>query len=304
MAFNEDQIKTLKLLLQTQSDGYKDSIDRLWNDMKEMRKDFAVQLNELQKSLEYTQKENDDMKDSLSLLKIENVKLVKELTSYRGANEENESKITLLSDKLDFMDDKDRRSNLIISGIEENHNENNEQCHKKTLQFFKEKIKVPEIDIISAYRIGRSNNRNRDIMVRFKNNDERNAVFRRKRNLKGERIYIREDFCRETQEIRKELLPKLKEARQQGKNAFINYRELIIKPAKENGRNDLERRESTGRVQDEIQRIETAEAVAEISSPLPSPRVLTTPCTPPRNREDQQTSTTNLRTRKTVKYSK
>ena len=303
MAFTEDQMNTLKLLLQTQSDGYKDSIDRLWNDVKEIRKDFDVKISELQKSLEYTHRENDDMKDSLSLLKTENKKLVGELTSLRVENDENKSRVIVLGNKIDSIDDRDRRNNLIITGIEETDPENNEQCHKKTLQFLKEKVKVPEIEIVSAHRIGRMHNKNRDIMVRFKNTDERNAVFRRKRNLKGERIYIREDFCKETQEIRKELFPKLKEARQQGKNAFINYRELVIKPMYENRRNALGRRGSIGKVQDEIQRIENSESMIDVS-PLPSPRVMTTPCTPPHNGENQRTGSTYFRERKHIRYPK
>ena len=69
MAFSEDQNNHLKLLLQIQAYAYKDSLNRIYSDFKEMKNDYDVKFIEIQRSLEYTQNEFDDLKKLLLRLK-------------------------------------------------------------------------------------------------------------------------------------------------------------------------------------------------------------------------------------------
>ena len=87
------------------------------------------------------------------------------------------------------MDDKQRKCNLIISGLEENQNENEEQCLKKVDKLITDKLKIDTSNTAKAYRVGHNNNKgHRDIMVKFRNQFERDRVFRKKPQLKGQNI--------------------------------------------------------------------------------------------------------------------
>ena len=104
-------------------------------------------------------------------------------------------------------------------------------------------------------------------------------------------------------DIRKNLLPKLKEARNEGKVAFIKYRELVIKPEKFkrfHSKTDDVTTSTATKVQDAVQRIEDAET-PDVSS-LPSPRILTTPSTPKRSTDTNRSY--QLRQNQQIKYPK
>ena len=306
MAFTEAQIQNLKLLLQVQSDAYNDAMNRICQDVKDMKKEFDNKLNELQYSLEYTQRENDDLKQNIKALKDENNNLKKDANYCIDATQAMKRKIADLDEKIDAMDDKQRKTNLIISGLNEDANENNEQCHQKIIKLIKEQLDIPDIDITAAYRIGKfsSQDKRRDVLVRFRTIDERDSVFKRKIKLRGQNVFIREDFCKETLEVRKHLLPRLREARNEGKHAFIKYRELVVKQNKLN-RSRTEHQGGTPsserKVQMAVQRIEGTETL-EVS-PLPSPRVQTSPRTP-KSRHFDAGRSYQLRQSQQIKYPK
>ena len=92
------------------------------------------------------------------------------------------------------------------------------------MDVLKEKLQIenPQLDIV--HRIGKpsAERRHRDILMKFSNIDQREAVLRNKKNLKGKSVYINEDFCKNTVEIRKKLFLKVKEARQKGMQAYVN----------------------------------------------------------------------------------
>ncbi len=56
------------------------------------------------------------------------------------------------------------------------------------------------------------------------------------RKLKGSNIYINEDYPESVRKRRKELIPKMKAARERGDIAFLRYDKLIVhkRQAKEN----------------------------------------------------------------------
>ena len=303
MAFTIDQIAYLKTLLEVQADGYKDSIDRLYKDYFNYRKEQEKEMQEIKLSLEFTQKENDDLKVELKKIKFENEKGSQEINILKEKFKLMESQLMKCEENVDYIDDKQRKCNLIVSGLEEIKNENSEQCHNKTSKFLTEKLNMPDIEIVAAHRIGKPEKRNRDILVKFKNQTSRDAVFKEKKCLKGQNVYINEDFCRNTVDARKMLIPKLREARSDGKTAFINYRQLIVKSAL-----DISTRKSkpnTAVVQETVQHYEAL-------SPLPSPlrqsntptRTSTASASKSDDLGDGKTSLQSLRPRSNLKYGK
>ena len=94
------------------------------------------------------------------------------------------------------------------------------------------RIDPQEIIIERAHRVGRKTSgesKPRPIIAKFLKYKDRDAVLKARRNLKGTRQTIREDFSERILKKRKDLLPKLNEARNDGKIAYLSYDKLVIK---------------------------------------------------------------------------
>lgn len=311
MAFTDQQIQTLKLLLETQSEGYKDAINRLHADIKETKKEHEEMVNELRKSLEFTQRENDDMKKEIMQIKIENVKLNTMVDLNKNNILQIQGKEKEIEDRTDQIDDRSRKMNLVLSGIPEGRGENNEQCFEKTRKVINEKLEIPNPDLVTVFRIGKpENGKTRDILVKFNNIDQRNTILKKKKTLKGQQLFIKEDYCKNTIQIRNALLPKLQEARRQGKFAYLNYRDLIIKSSSKFDKNNGDKM----RVQQAVNVIEQSLEGAIATSPLPSPfrtsSQSTDSYTPPKRTNEKnileisKENGTQLRPRGQIKYPK
>lgn len=94
----------------------------------------------------------------------------------------------------------------------------------------KEKLQLPDIQLERAHCVGqRSDQRCPPIIARFARFVDREAVMRNVTKLRGSRIFINEDLCAASQSIRKAQLPLLKQARSEGKTAYLRHTKLIIK---------------------------------------------------------------------------
>ncbi|XP_028163146.1 uncharacterized protein LOC114354784 [Ostrinia furnacalis] len=93
-------------------------------------------------------------------------------------------------------------------------------------------------DINTVYRIGKSdtnNGKERPVHVSFVNNWKKIEIMKKKKEFKN--VYVSEDYPKEILDKRRDLLPKLKEEREKGKYAFIDYDKLVIKEGKfDNGK--------------------------------------------------------------------
>mgnify|MGYP006890280533 FL=1 len=69
---------------------------------------------------------------------------------------------------------------------------------------------------------------NRSIVAKFHNFKERELVRKQGKALESSRLYVNEHFPKEVVDKRRRLLPKLKEARQQGKSAWLSYDTLYV----------------------------------------------------------------------------
>ncbi|XP_065656791.1 uncharacterized protein LOC136082202 [Hydra vulgaris] len=110
---------------------------------------------------------------------------VKEQTKKVSSQMKDTSAVNKTNNKLREIEDRSRRNNLTVTGINESEHESWEEN---------------KIDIM-----------------------------KRSVRLKGMNIYINEDFCYETVQIRKDLRDKMLRERKQGKYAFISYDKLIIR---------------------------------------------------------------------------
>lgn len=105
-----------------------------------------------------------------------------------------------------------------------------EETTSSVSKLLEDKLQLPAIDLERAHRVGQVRpSQPRAVVVRFEKFQDREAVLRSARKLKGTGTYINEDLCPASQEIKKSQFPLMKQARQEGKVAYFKHTRLIIK---------------------------------------------------------------------------
>lgn len=220
MAFTEDQILQLKLLLEVQAKGYNDSIDRLHREMSDMKKHYDEKIRDLEISLEYSYKAMDEIKTSMTPKDI-----------FVKLEDKSRDELQRLDSRINRQEDYSRKHNLRIDGLDESKSETSQQTEIKVLNMFQQYFDVSNIEIDIAHRIKSSSNHknNQTILVRLKKLSDRDFILRNKSKLKNSKIFINEDLCEETLKLRKVKIPEMKTARESGKIAYFVGDKLIIK---------------------------------------------------------------------------
>jgi len=162
--------------------------------------------------------------------KIEQLETAK--TNLETAKNVLQSENSTLKHKLQSQEQYSRRSNLVISGIFQEHD--NENLFLWFEEFAYNVLGIEKnISIERIHRIGpppKTYNRNygRPIMVRFSFYQDRQIVWQSKSVLSNSRVYISEDTLPEIQETRRRLWPIAKEAISQNMQATVTGDKLIV----------------------------------------------------------------------------
>ncbi|KAK3896113.1 hypothetical protein Pcinc_000211 [Petrolisthes cinctipes] len=94
------------------------------------------------------------------------------------------------------------------------------------------------MQIERSHRTGQASHvtgRSRTIVARFEKYGDREAVVRNAKKLRGTGIFINDDLCPASLELRKNQMPRLKQAKEDGKIAFFRHTNLIIREKNEAG---------------------------------------------------------------------
>ncbi|KAK4318554.1 hypothetical protein Pmani_010464 [Petrolisthes manimaculis] len=215
---------TLKVLLDSQNQSFRSAVDIIVDQFKSRITDMETRMSDLTRSLEFTQAEVTELKSEVKeLRKSDSVKqtTINELQTH----------VNDIEQRTNYQEDYSRRNNLRISGMEElPSGETWEQTTKTVQTILEDKLQLPPTNLERAHRIGPGgHSQPRTIVVRFEKFGDREAVLRNARKLKGTGIFINEDLCAASQEIIRNKLPQLKQARSEGKIAFFKHTKLIIK---------------------------------------------------------------------------
>lgn len=123
------------------------------------------------------------------------------------------------------------KKNLIVKGIEDEEDENEIESQTKIEKLIQNlRIKFnSEADMEEVRRVGKYRSETkRPILIKLVTEKKRNEILSQAKALKGTNIWIEEDFTKEVQMERKELMPHLKEARQKGYTAKLKFNKPII----------------------------------------------------------------------------
>ena len=87
-------------------------------------------------------------------------------------------------------------------------------CYAIQDLFSKElKTNIPDLMISDCYRLGKNKN-TRPVIIKFTSKLTRDSILERSKLLKGTRIYLGKDYDKSTREIRKQLIPYMKEEKE------------------------------------------------------------------------------------------
>lgn len=128
------------------------------------------------------------------VLREENKRLRVEMDRQRNMNNE----------RLNDLEQYQRRNNLRISGLPDKDGETAEDTLKSVVTLMEDKLNltVDEEDIDIAHRLGKYNgSKSRQVIVRFVHRYTKQKVLRNAKLLKGSRMYIMEDLTRLNQEV-------------------------------------------------------------------------------------------------------
>ncbi|XP_065645256.1 uncharacterized protein LOC136075749 [Hydra vulgaris] len=126
------------------------------------------------------------------------------------------------------MEDRSRRNNLRIDGIDENGQESWGDSEEKVHAFFWQNLGLKNIEIERAHRTGlKKDGRPRTIVLNLQKYKDQIRILKESHRLKGKNCFINEDFSRETVVIPKKLFAEVKQRRSNGENVSVRYDKIV-----------------------------------------------------------------------------
>ena len=143
-----------------------------------------------------------------------------------------ETAVQEMQERMVKLEAYSRRDNLVFDGIPESDNEN---CTTKVMAVIKDKMKVDDADSIKVTRCHRlgpkptgPRARPRGIIIKFHFYPDKDRVWKAKKNLANQSVWVREDFPQEILDKRRVLEPIARKARELGKRASVNVDTLWL----------------------------------------------------------------------------
>ncbi|KAK4306404.1 hypothetical protein Pmani_021783 [Petrolisthes manimaculis] len=169
-------INAVKVLLEAQEHTIRSAMELVIDKLKERIKIAKGTVSDLIKSVEFSQAEILDLKKDISELRNSD-------SDKQTVINDLQSRIVVLEQRQNYQEDYNRRNNLRITGLLE---EKGNDTWEQTLS------SVAKISLSS---------RPRAVIVRLEKFNEREAVIRNAKKLKGTGININEDLCPASLEI-------------------------------------------------------------------------------------------------------
>lgn len=174
------------------------------------------------------QKQTAELTESLTKNLMD--RMDEKLTPIIEENEQLKQKVSDLVKEMEYLKREKKSNNIIIFGLEEGENSTSE-LFKSVKVTLKEdlNINIEQSEINRLYRLGKNivQNKSRPVLCSFINAWRKDEIMKNRKSFKN--IYVSEDYSKEVLEKRKALLPQLKEEREKGNTAFLNYDKLVVK---------------------------------------------------------------------------
>ena len=194
----EDHEKKMKQEYEEHEKKINDIIKSHLETTNKRLEEISKEVRDITESVEFTEGRLDEeiatVKDDISKMKSD-VRLIE-----RDLLDTND-----VSEKLIELEDRSRRNNLRFDGLTEVTNETWDGCERKIQKILSDKLEITEdVEIERCHRMGkRKGNRPRTIICKFLRFKDKQKILKNAKKLKNSGIYIYEDFCNDTMELRK-----------------------------------------------------------------------------------------------------
>ena len=180
---------------------------------KNMKDGFSAmteQLSTMQSNVTDIMTQFQETKEKVTALETENDKLKLENA--------------ILLDRMDDLENRSRRNNVVFYGIKKEEGEN---CETVLKTICREKLKIDrDIEFDRAHRTGKS--ADAPIVARCTFYKDRESILKSKRSLFGSEIFVGEDFSKRTRQVRKALNGFKKDLKKNGKKVAMVYDHLYV----------------------------------------------------------------------------
>lgn len=132
--------------------------------------------------------------------------------------------------RLDDLEDRSRRRNLVIFGFPEPDRENATELRKKIIEeLIGDKLGVVVNSVERVHRVGKKcHDKVRPVIMNFFDYNEKLKVLKNCHKLKGTKISVNHDFCKATIAKRSKLWSHSNDFRAQGRKVSLDYDKLRV----------------------------------------------------------------------------
>ena len=219
---------TLRELLKVQERMFKNLFDSLLANVNARLDSVIGQVAEIKARLDIYEKDTSDLKVSLEFSQ-KDIKDLKPCSSRLHEVEEEIEKmcgsLDYHTDKIEYLENQSRRSNIRIDGIREEEAETWDNTETKVKEILKEKLNLDEEpDIERAHRVGRRANattgsvrRSRTIVCRLRDWKQKEKIIRGARRIKPLEFLLMKNWHKKPLTRGKSSVPSLKKREETGK---------------------------------------------------------------------------------------
>lgn len=195
------------------------------------QKDQTRTLNDIkrdQRSLQKSVNENTENFKSLDVRMIRLESAIHKATELEAVVRDLTKTVQLLVRKVDDLENRSRRNNLIIFGLNEAENETALELTQTVQANVFQRVNVNPESIERIHRLGKKRRSPRPTIVRFYNYREKMEILRNCNRLKGTNISVSEDFSRQVQSLRKCLWDSARDERNRGAKVRLVYDKIAV----------------------------------------------------------------------------
>lgn len=210
--------------------GMEKRLDKL-DDLEKKMGSFEKELNKLWSRVQDQNKKADERLTAVEE-KVESADFNQGVANEKLIDLEKEN--SALKEDLVYLKSQSMRNNLVFANIEEAPSGVHENTEAKLKEFLESKMKLAkeQVERMAFERVHRmgpiKQGIARKVVAKFTLFKERELVRKQWKALDGTQYYVHEQFPKEVIAKRRQLVPKMKEAKKSGKNAWISYDTLYI----------------------------------------------------------------------------
>ena len=188
------------------------------NDVSTRLKTVETKVGDIERSRTFDSQMLDDIKSKQR-------EMDKTLKSVQKSEEEQKKRLIDLQSRQ-------MRDNLIFHNIRDERDEEPEACYNKLTDFMQDNMRVENsrsIRFDRVHRLGKyDTTKTRPIIAKFCFFQDRELVRKSAKNLEGTQYSVSQQFPKEIQARRKELVPTLKKLKNEGKKAYLSVDKLYV----------------------------------------------------------------------------